>query len=60
MNTVIQVLSAIVAMEVYMQFELVVVKLIISISGCYSFINRHCHDEMAKHYKFFAGFPLFC
>jgi hypothetical protein len=48
MNTVIQVLSGIVAIEGYLQVEHVVSlynSLNISVSGCYSFINRHCLDE---------------
>jgi hypothetical protein len=42
---VIQLLSGIVAIEGYLRFEPAVS---ISISACYSFINRGCHDELGK------------
>jgi hypothetical protein len=44
-----QVLYDIVAIEGYFKFERVYtlfsVKLIISFSGCYSFLNRYCLDK---------------
>ncbi len=47
-NTVVQVLSAIVAIGNYFKFERAVSKLNISVSACYSFLNRHCLDEQGK------------
>jgi hypothetical protein len=50
-ETINQILSGIVAIGGYFKFECVrnfLVKLLISISACYSFLNRRCQDEWAK------------
>ncbi len=49
MNTVIQLLYAIVAIGGYFKIERAVnPKQSISLSACYSFLNRHCLDEQGK------------
>jgi hypothetical protein len=42
---VIQLLSGIVAVEDYLQFERPTCKQSISLSACYSCSSRGCHDE---------------
>jgi hypothetical protein len=46
MNTVFQLLSAIVAIGVILNWNVqLTCKQSISLSACYSFLNRHCLDE---------------
>ncbi len=48
-DTVVVVLSAIVAIGGYFKFERgFFLKLNISVSACYSFLNRHCLVEQGK------------
>jgi hypothetical protein len=59
-ETIRQLLSGIMAIGGYLKFEMCnfLVKLLISVSACYSFINRYCLDKLAKRCEFYPiGLP---